>query len=152
MKKQINPTIKAHLLRSALFVPLLVAICAIPFALAQQASKKNATNHAVAGEMPVVQSADGVVRGAVPNLPSGGTCQYNIAQIGGSIVPGTTDIGNHGDDTVTSVVLPFPVCLYDMTFTSVNLSSNGNAQFTTTDAAFTNVCLPWATHNSTIFP
>jgi Flp pilus assembly protein TadG len=24
---------------------------------------------------------------------------YQIAQIGGSIVPGTTDIGNHGDDT-----------------------------------------------------
>ena len=23
---------------------------------------------------------------------------YTIAQIGGSIVPGTTDIGNHGDD------------------------------------------------------
>ena len=32
---------------------------------------------------------------------------YNIAQIGGSIVPGTTDIGNHGDDVVTNVVLPF---------------------------------------------
>ena len=36
MKKQINPTIKAHLLRGALYAPMLVAICAIPFALAQQ--------------------------------------------------------------------------------------------------------------------
>ena len=42
--------------------------------------------------------------------------------------------------------------LYDQTFTSINLSSNGNAQFTTTDTAFTNQCLPWTTHNYTIFP
>ena len=32
---------------------------------------------------------------------------YTITQIGGSIVPGTTDIGNHGDDTVTTIALPF---------------------------------------------
>ena len=78
--------------------------------------------------------------------------QYPITQIGGSIVPGTTDIGNHGDDMVTTVALPFPYTLYDQTFTSINLSSNGNAQFTTTDTAFTNQCLPWTAHNYTIFP
>ena len=77
---------------------------------------------------------------------------YDIAQIGGSIVPGTTDIGNHGDDTVVTIALPFPYTLYDQTFTSINLSSNGNAQFVTTDTAFSNLCLPWATHNYTIFP
>ena len=53
-------------------------------------------------------------------------------------MPGTTDIGNHGDDTVTTVALPFPYSLYDQSFTSINLSSNGNAQFVTTDTAFTN--------------
>ena len=58
---------------------------------------------------------------------------YTITEIGGSIVPGTTDIGNHGDDTVTTIALPFPYALYGTTFTSVNLSSNGNAQFMTTD-------------------
>ena len=77
---------------------------------------------------------------------------YTIAQIGGSIVPGTTDIGNHGDDTVTTIALPFSYTLYDQTFTNINLSSNGNAQFTTTDTTFTNQCLPWTTHNYTIFP
>ena len=77
---------------------------------------------------------------------------YTIAQIGGAIVPGTTDIGNHGDDTVTTIALPFPYTVYDQTFTSINLSSNGNAQFMTTDTAFTNQCLPWAAHNYTIFP
>jgi hypothetical protein len=75
-----------------------------------------------------------------------------IVQIGGSIVPGTTDIGNHGDDTVTTVALPFPFTLYGQTFTSVNLSSNGNAQFMTTDTTFTNTCLPWSQHDYTIFP
>jgi hypothetical protein len=77
---------------------------------------------------------------------------YTITQIGGSIVPGTTDIGNHGDDTVTTVALPFSYNLYGTTFSSVNLSSNGNAQFMTTDTAFTNECLPWLTHNFTIYP
>jgi hypothetical protein len=42
--------------------------------------------------------------------------------------------------------------LYDQSFTSINLSSNGNAQFTTTDTTFTNQCLPWLTHNYTIYP
>ena len=77
---------------------------------------------------------------------------YVVSQIGGSIVPGTTDIGNHGDDTVTTVALPFSYTLYDQNFTSINLSSNGNAQFTTTDATFTNQCLPWLTHNYSIYP
>src|SRR5207247_509090 len=53
---------------------------------------------------------------------------------------------------VTTIALPFPYTLYDQSFTSVNLSSNGNAQFTTTDLAWTNVCLPWTSHNYTIMP
>jgi hypothetical protein len=78
---------------------------------------------------------------------------YDIAQIGGSIVPGTTDIGNHGDDLVTTIAVPFPYTLYDQTYNAINLSSNGNAQFTTTDTAYTNVCpLPWTTHDYTVFP
>jgi hypothetical protein len=36
MKKQINPTIKAHLIRSAFYVLLLLAVCVIPFTLAQR--------------------------------------------------------------------------------------------------------------------
>ena len=38
MKKQINPTIKAHLIRSAFYVLLLLAVCVVPFALAQHRS------------------------------------------------------------------------------------------------------------------
>ena len=36
MKKQTNPNIKAHLLRGAFYLLLLVAICAIPFTLAER--------------------------------------------------------------------------------------------------------------------
>src|SRR5262249_32818235 len=42
MKKQINPTIKAHLIRSAFYIILLLAVCVIPFALAQRTTTKRA--------------------------------------------------------------------------------------------------------------
>ncbi len=42
MKKQIDPTIKAHLIRSAFYVLLLLAVCVIPFALAQRNAKQSA--------------------------------------------------------------------------------------------------------------
>src|SRR5438067_34984 len=78
---------------------------------------------------------------------------YDIAQIGGSIVPGTTDIGNHIDDGTTFISLPFSYALYDQTYTGVNVSSNGNAQFVTTDVDWTNVCpLPWPAHDYTVLP
>ena len=52
---------------------------------------------------------------------------------GATIVPGTTDTGNHTDDGVTNVTLPFPFTLYGTGYNSVNVSSNGNAQFVSTN-------------------
>ena len=58
MKKQINPSIKAHLIRSAFYLLLLLAVCAIPFALAQRntggkyAASKNVTIGAVNRVVP----------------------------------------------------------------------------------------------------
>ena len=48
MKKQINPSVKAHLLRSVLILLSLLAVCAMPFALAQpkRAAKPNVTKPA----------------------------------------------------------------------------------------------------------
>src|SRR6476659_4837952 len=40
MKKQINPTVKAYLIRGAFYLLLLLAVCAIPFALAQRNGAK----------------------------------------------------------------------------------------------------------------
>ena len=64
MKKQINPTIKAHLIRSAFYVILLLAVCVIPFALAQRnttkrspARPKQTANLAAAGHSAAVPSS-----------------------------------------------------------------------------------------------
>src|SRR5438874_1584997 len=69
MKKQINPTIKAQILRSAFYLLLLLAVCAIPFALAERnAGKQSVTKPAakpnVAGTYltQAGQSVDGTVR------------------------------------------------------------------------------------------
>ncbi|PYL31379.1 MAG: hypothetical protein DMF39_03165, partial [Verrucomicrobia bacterium] len=40
MKKQTEPTIKAHLLRGAFYLLVLVAVCVIPFALGQRTVSK----------------------------------------------------------------------------------------------------------------
>ena len=45
---------------------------------------------------------------------------------GGTIVPGTTDIGNHGDDVGTVISLPFPVTLYGTSYTQATAGSNGH--------------------------
>src|SRR5262249_37759794 len=45
MKKQINPTIKAHLIRGAFYLLLLIAVCAIPFALGQRKAPKGAMSN-----------------------------------------------------------------------------------------------------------
>ena len=77
--------------------------------------------------------------------------QYTITNGTDTIVPGTTDSGNHTDDGTTFIPLPFTFQLYDQTYNGVNLSSNGNAQFTTTDVNWVSVCLPWI-NDFTIFP
>ena len=63
MKKQINPTIKAHLIRSAFYVLLLLAVCVIPFALAQRntrSSRKNTASKSAASKNAVRRVASRV--------------------------------------------------------------------------------------------
>ena len=57
-------------------------------------------------------------------------------------MPGTTDTGNHCDDCTTVISLPFPVTLYDQTFTSAMVGSNGIFAFGTNNNAFAGSCLP----------
>src|SRR5207253_5380812 len=71
---------------------------------------------------------------------------------GNSIVPGTTDIGNHCDDCTTGVTLPFPFTLYDRIFTDLDVSSNGRIDYVTPNANFTNNCLPDTFADYTLFP
>ena len=57
MKKQINPTIKAYLIRGAFYLLLLLAVCAIPFALAQRNTTKRSLTVARPAVMPYVAAA-----------------------------------------------------------------------------------------------
>jgi N-acetylneuraminic acid mutarotase len=63
MKKQINPSIKAHLIRSAFYITLLLAVCVIPFALAQ----RNTTKRSVAKPKAKTNLASAGMRSAVPS-------------------------------------------------------------------------------------
>jgi hypothetical protein len=56
-------------------------------------------------------------------------------------VPGTTDIGNHCNGCNTAITFPFPVSLYGTSFTTANVSSNGNIQFET-DEVYGNTSCP----------
>jgi hypothetical protein len=76
---------------------------------------------------------------------------------GATITPGTVDTGNHGDDTVTGVSLPFPVSFYGASYSAAYVSSNGNLQFGTSGTyppSYTNDCLPSGTQitSAAIFP
>jgi hypothetical protein len=70
--------------------------------------------------------------------------QYTITPGADTIVPRTTDIGNHCDDCDTAVSLPFSFKLYDHTYTSVNASSNGRLDFVVPNEPGGNItsCLP----------
>ena len=69
MKKQINPNIKAHLIRSSFYVLLLLAFCVIPFALAQRNTTrpKMASKGRHATAVAASQSSNDVVSAKTAN-------------------------------------------------------------------------------------
>jgi alpha-tubulin suppressor-like RCC1 family protein len=77
---------------------------------------------------------------------------YTLSQItGASIVPGTTDTGNHADDGTTTITLPFTYGFYGQNFTTATVDSNGSLQFNTHNTVYTNTCLPAAGFIDAIF-
>jgi subtilisin family serine protease len=92
-------------------------------------------------------SACGATATPTPTATATGTpagCQYTFTTGSDSIVPGTTDSGNHTDDGDTAVALPFSFQLYDQTFNSVNVSSNGRVDFVCINepGGYQSACLP----------
>ena len=77
-----------------------------------------------------------------PTATASCTPSYTFTSGTGTIVPGTTDTGNHCDDCTTVISLPFSVTLYDQTFTSATVGSNGIFAFGTNPNAFGGSCLP----------
>ena len=69
--------------------------------------------------LTVAVAATTIVVLAAPSLASAGGVNYvTTTQTGQSIVPGTTDVGNHCDDCPTFVNFPFPVSVYGASYTS----------------------------------
>ncbi|MFL5732660.1 MAG: hypothetical protein ACJ78Q_05605 [Chloroflexia bacterium] len=94
----------------------------------------------------------GAVAQSQPKHADAEVCTYAVSSSTGSvIVPGTTDIGNSCDDCMTTIVLPFAYQLYDLTFASANVSSNGNVQFVSNSPRSANTCLPALDFDYTIF-
>src|SRR4029077_2581730 len=93
MEKQINPSSKAHLLRGAFYLLLLVAVCLMPFALGQRTTGKRGkqAQRAVGQSQPLTISDDV----QVPDPAC--TPSYTFALGGSTFVSGVTDIGNHCD-------------------------------------------------------
>ena len=77
--------------------------------------------------------------------------QYTITPGAAPIVPGVTDTGNHCDDCVTSVPIPFPFQLYNQAYNSVGVVSNGFLDFVTPNNSFSPVCLPATGFDYTIY-
>src|SRR6266404_522976 len=78
MKKQINPSVKAHLLRSALILLSLLAICAIPFALAQSHGR-GINNRRVANRTDQSQLPTKNINSPQQNIVSRATLQPSAA-------------------------------------------------------------------------
>jgi len=163
MKKQIKRAIKAHLIRSAFYLLLLLAVCAIPYALAQRAgSKRNrpkSPSRLSTSQVPIASSGPAIAGNPpAPNFPnaflsdqlndpgvancytfSPGSFSYRIA---------VTDIGNHCIDCSTVIPLPFPVTIYGRTYMSVAAGSNGHLTFGTPYDGSNIEC--WPSHQGTV--
>jgi len=125
MKKQNNQSIKAHLIRSAVYVLLLVAVCVIPFALAQRtatsrsitpASSHNlnpetapASSEAAQGQPIVSSGAIGVPSG-VPPYPKEPQVvlydQYDNASAIGTLSSTFSDFPGFNADLADDFVVP----------------------------------------------
>jgi hypothetical protein len=91
--------------------------------------------------LTVVVAATTIVALAVPSLASAGGVNYvTTTQTGQSIVPGTTDVGNHCDDCATLVNFPFTVSVYGTSYTSGYVTDNGSLQLLTSNGGASSGC------------
>jgi hypothetical protein len=73
----------------------------------------------------------GFIEGPTPTATVTPTCcQYATTTGTESILPGTTDMGNHCDNCTTLVIFPFPVRFYTSNSTQAYVNSNGSLLFT----------------------
>ena len=87
------------------------------------------------------------------SLPGQPPTYTNATMTGQTIVPGTTLVpGSQEDDAAVLITIPFSYQFYDQNFTTVRASTNGNLQFSSSNATFSNACLPTGLLNNTLMP
>src|SRR5439155_554104 len=134
MKKQINPTIKAHLLRSAFYLLLLVAVCAIPFALAQRNAAKRSLAKPVAGAN-VAANMEDLPRATGPvTLPDAASGIVPSGNIGAPLLGEQAPTVSSGAIGVSKLgILPYPnapqLILYDQ-YNNASTVASLSATFT----------------------
>jgi hypothetical protein len=125
MKKQNNQSIKAHLIRSALYVLLLVAVCVIPFALAQRTATSRSVAPATSRNFnpatapayteadqaqPMVSSGAIDIPSIVPAFPKDPQVvlydQYDNASVIGTLSSTFTDFPAFNSDLADDFVVP----------------------------------------------
>ncbi len=111
-----------------------------------------ATRTSTVTQTPIASATATPTGTATPTATTNPCTNYTIVTATATIVPGTTDVGNHCDDCSSPITLPFPVTLYNQTYTSASVSSNGQLNFGAPDSGFSNTCLPDAATTYTIFP
>ncbi len=111
-----------------------------------------ATRTSTATQTATVTQTPTAANTATATATSNPCLVYAIAATTATIVPGTTDVGNHCDDCNSPITLPFPVTLYGQTYTTASVSSNGQLNFGAPDSGYANTCLPDAATTYSIFP
>jgi uncharacterized delta-60 repeat protein len=89
---------------------------------------------------------------APPPPPCGAGAGYLLKHDHAGITRATHDTGNHCDDCVTPITFPFPVKFYGKSYTTANVSSNGNLQFASADNEYRNEYVPSTAIKTAIFP
>ena len=156
MKKQFNPTIKAHLIRGAFYLLMLLAVCAIPFAVAQRnATKRSVSKQSAAAKaQKTVPLSTGAVRGTLPASPripatdrshrstatsTGLAAQKSAVQARVALGPPTTSSGPTGVPPLR--ILPMPklpqVILYDQ-YNNAGANATSSQDFEAANNAFDN--------------
>jgi hypothetical protein len=83
--------------------------------------------------------------------PTAVATNYVVIPATGTIVPGTSDMGNHCNDCVTTITLPFAATLYDQQFSTALIGSNGTIGFVGNGNPPENTCVPSPAANFAIY-
>ena len=101
-------------------------------------------------ELKIVLAYGGGTNTNTLSLTSG-DANYVVSSSNAPVVPGVSDIGNHGDGVLTTISLPFAYNFYGQPYSGAIVSSDGNIQFTGGANVSANACLPAAGFSDSIF-